>query len=152
VIHHLEFPEQALASMARAVKPGGRVLIWVYGRENNGWLIWLLNPLRNALFSRLPLRATRHLSLYPAALLWLALRLGIRPLAYFRLLAGFRFTHLRAIVFDQMLPRIANYWRREEVAALMRNAGLDDIQLNWVNQMSWAAIGTRPINAGLLKC
>jgi SAM-dependent methyltransferase len=29
VIHHLEHPERALQRMARAVKPGGRVLIWV---------------------------------------------------------------------------------------------------------------------------
>ena len=29
----------------------------------------------------------------------------------------FGFAHLRAIVFDQMLPRIANYWRRDEVEA-----------------------------------
>jgi len=30
VIHHLEYPQRALERMARAVKPGGRVLIWVY--------------------------------------------------------------------------------------------------------------------------
>ena len=46
VIHHLEFPEQALNRIVRAVKPGGRVLIWVYGRENNRWLVLVLDPLR----------------------------------------------------------------------------------------------------------
>ena len=30
VIHHLEYPQRALERMACAVKPGGRVLIWVY--------------------------------------------------------------------------------------------------------------------------
>ena len=54
VIHHLQDPGRALQRMARAVKPGGRVLIWVYGRENNGWLVSVLNPLRRMLFSRLP--------------------------------------------------------------------------------------------------
>ena len=76
VIHHLEHPERALESMARAVKPGGRVLIWVYGSENNRWLVSVLNPLRRVLFSRLPIGVTHHLSLYPAALVWLLLRLG----------------------------------------------------------------------------
>ena len=37
VIHHLEYPQRALERMARAVKPGGRVLIWVYVAENNLW-------------------------------------------------------------------------------------------------------------------
>jgi len=148
VIHHLEFPARALAAMVRAVKPGGRVAIWVYGLENNGWLIGFLNPLRRALFSRLPVAWVHHLSLYPAALLWVLLRLGLRPIAYFRLIAKFGFPHLRSIVFDQMLPRIANYWSRDEVEALMRAAGLGDIALDWVNEMSWAAIGRKPASWG----
>jgi SAM-dependent methyltransferase len=143
VLHHLEHPERALAKMARAVKPGGRVLIWVYGSENNRWLVSVLNPLREMLFSRLPIGLTHHLSFYPAVMVWLLLRLGVRPIEYFRLIAKFDFQHLRAIVFDQMLPRIAHYWPRETVARMMEEAGLDDVRLTWVNQMSWSAIGTR---------
>ena len=44
VIHHLQFPERALAAMARAAKPGGRVLIWVYGYENNEWIVRFFDP------------------------------------------------------------------------------------------------------------
>ena len=146
VIHHLERPERALERMVRAVKPGGRVLIWVYGRENNGWLVSVLDPLRRVLFSRLPIGVAHHLSLYPAALLWLLLRLGVRPIEYFRLVGKFDFAHLRSIVFDQMLPRVAHYWPRETVARMMAEAGLEDVSLTWVNQMSWSAIGTRTIS------
>ena len=56
-------------------------------------------------------------------------------------------TSSRAIVFDQMLPRIAHYWPRETVARMMVEAGLEDVRLTWVNQMSWSAIGTRPAAA-----
>jgi SAM-dependent methyltransferase len=63
---------------------------------------------------------------------------------YFRLARTFSFSHLRSIVFDQFLPRVAHYWRREEVEAMMKNAGLVDVQLAWVNQISWTAIGARP--------
>ena len=126
------------------------MLIWVYGRENNGWLVSVLDPLRRVLFSRLPIGVAHHLSLYPAALLWLLLRLGVRPIEYFRLAAKFDFAHLRSIVFDQMLPRVAHYWPRETVARMMAEAGLGDVELAWVNQMSWSAIGTRPAQeAGL---
>jgi len=61
------------------------------------------------------------------------------------LLAGFGFGHLRSIVFDQMLPRIAHYWPRAAVQELMETAGLADIRLAPVHQMSWSAIGTRPV-------
>ena len=67
VIHHLEQPQLALRQMVKAVKPGGRVLVWVYGLENNRWLVSVLDPLRKALFSRLPISAVHHLSLYPSA-------------------------------------------------------------------------------------
>lgn len=144
VIHHLEHPERALAGMVQAVKPGGRVLIWVYGLENNRWLVSFLDPLRKALFSRLPIGLVHHLSIYPTALLWLGLRLGVGRIAYFNLLRGFTFRHLRSIVFDQMLPKIANYWPRETVERLLRERGLENIETRWVNEMSWAAIGTKP--------
>jgi SAM-dependent methyltransferase len=148
VIHHLEFPEKALASMTLACKPGGKVVIWVYGLENNRWLLSFLNPLRKALFSKLPIGLVHHLSLYPAALLWLALRLGVGQIAYFKLIRGFSFRHLRSIVFDQMLPKIANYWPRETVERLLRDQGLVDVQTVWVNEMSWSAVGTKPGGVG----
>jgi hypothetical protein len=65
----------------------------------------MLDPLRRALFSRLPVSFVHHLSLYPAAALWSALRIGLRPNEYFKWLARFGFAHLRSIVFDQMMPR-----------------------------------------------
>lgn len=144
VIHHLEDPQRALQRMARAVKPGGRVLIWVYGREGNRWLLVMLDPLRRALLSRMPIALVHHLSLYPAAFLWLVLKLGLRPSEYFDLISRFRFAHLRSIAFDQMLPRIAHYWPRDRVVELMREAGLEDVRIAAVNEMSWSAIGTRP--------
>jgi SAM-dependent methyltransferase len=144
VIHHLQDPNRALKSMVTAVKPGGRVLIWVYGLENNRWIVFLLDPLRKALFSQLPIGLLHHLSLYPAALLWLLLRLGAGRIAYFNLLRRFSFSHLRSIVFDQMLPKTAHYWPRSTVEQMMQDQGLLDVRLIWVNEMSWSAIGTKP--------
>ena len=143
VIHHIEAPERALAAMVKAAKPGGKVLIWVYGRENNALIVHLLTPLRKLLFSRLPIGIVHHLSLYPSLGLWLALRLGLNSIEYFSLLRRLPFRHLRSIVFDQMLPKIANYWSRDTVEAMMRGSGLSDIKLAWVNEMSWSAIGTK---------
>ena len=145
VIHHLEFPALALDRMVAATKPGGKVLIWVYGRENNSWIIHVFDPVRKAVFSHMPVELVHHLSIYPTAALWLLLRLGIGRIAYFRLLQQLTFRHLRSIVFDQMIPKISHYWPRDTVRRLMEEAGLVDIRLAWVNEMSWSAIGIRPI-------
>jgi SAM-dependent methyltransferase len=144
VIHHLQNPEQALAGMVRAARPGGRILIWVYGLENNQWIVSFADPLRKALFSRLPVGLVHHLAIYPTAILWLLLRMGFGRISYFRLLRGFSFRHLRSIVFDQMLPKIAHYWPRATVERMMLDQGLLDVQLTWVNEISWCAIGTKP--------
>jgi hypothetical protein len=79
-----------------------------------------------------------------SALLWCALRLGIQPGPYFRLLRGFSFEHLRAIVFDHMIPRIALYYTRAEAEALVRRAGLENVEAAWVNRMSWTVRGREP--------
>jgi hypothetical protein len=57
--------------------------------------------------------------------------------------------HIRSIVFDQMLPKIAHYWPRTTVEALLRDAGLADVKLSWVNEMSWSAIGAKPAPAAI---
>ncbi len=144
VIHHLAEPEDALRQLVRAVKPGGHVLIWVYGRENLGWLTRYFDPMRRVVLSRLPLRLVYHLSLYPTVVLWLGLRMGMSHLEYYKLLRGFSIAHLRAVVFDQMIPRIAHYWPKEFVESLCRDSGLENICLVHVNDMSWSASGRKP--------
>ena len=103
-----------------------------------------LNPLRKALFSKLPIELVHHLTLYPAVVLWLGLQLGVGRIAYFKLIRQWGFRQLRSVVFDQMLPRIANYWAKSDVDRLMRESGLQQVELAWVNEMSWCAVGTKP--------
>jgi len=122
-----------------------QVLVWLYGAENNGWVIWLFNPCRRLLFSRLPLGVVHFLSIPLTAILWLALRPGISRKPYFRLIRGFSFRHLRAIVFDHMIPRIARYYTKSEAIALFARAGLTDIEARWTNKMSWTVTGRKPL-------
>jgi SAM-dependent methyltransferase len=144
VILTLEFPDKAVERMTGATKPGGVVLVWVYGRENNGWIVNIANPLRVGLFSRLPLSVVHAISLPITAGLWLALRLGVGRIEYFRQLRRLNFRHQRSIVFDHMIPKIARYYRREEAIDLLKRAGLEDVKAFWVNEMSWTVIGRKP--------
>lgn len=144
VIHHLSDPHTAVARMTQAVRPGGRVLVWLYGYENNEWVVRYWDPLRKLLFSRLPLGWVHALSHFPTSLLWLALRSGLLQLEYFRMLRRFSYGHLRHIVFDHMIPKIAHYYRREQAEQLLKAAGLEVVAVDWVNQMSWTVLGIKP--------
>jgi SAM-dependent methyltransferase len=119
VIHHLDRPEAAIARLVRATRPGGYVLIWVYGRENMGWLVRFFDPIRRIVFRRLPLPVLFHLSLYPTIVMWIALHLGGGSIKYYHLLRRLSFSNLRAIIFDQMIPRIAHYWSRGKIEYLL---------------------------------
>ena len=141
VIHHLEFPLKALKQMREAVRPGGRVLIWVYGKENMGWYIKILNPLRKLIFSKLPLPIVRLLAWLPTLVIWAMLRMKCYKLEYFKKASNFPISHLHHVIFDQMLPRIANYWSKEQVNDLMMEADLKEIKICHVNEMSWSAVG-----------
>lgn len=144
VIHHLENPELAIREMNKALKPGGTLLVWLYGFENNEWLIRFFNPVRKFFFSKMPLPLVYALSLPFAFTLWLFLKTGLGRTEYMKLIRGFSFRHLRAIVYDHMIPRIANYYTKQEAVQLLENAGLDDIRAHWVNEMSWTVLGTKP--------
>jgi SAM-dependent methyltransferase len=148
VVHHLEKPDEALAQMVRAAKPGGKVLVWLYGYENMELYVNLLDPLRKLLLSRLPLSWVWALATLATIPLYVALRLGLGRIAYFKLIRRFSFAHLRHILFDQMIPRIAKYYRQDEALSLMARAGLDGVDCAWVNQMSWCVVGTKPASQG----
>lgn len=145
VIHHLDNPELAVRQMVRSTKPGGKVLIWVYGRENLGLYVYLLNPLRTIVFSHMPLKMLHKLAWFPTVLLWLLVHSGLTRIEYLKLLKSFTLSHLHVIVFDQMLPKIAHYWRQDQVVALLEQAGLKEIQIESVNQISWSAVGSKPL-------
>lgn len=144
VIHHLDDPDRALANMYAALKPGGTMFVWLYGFENNEWIVRFFNPLRRLLFSKLPLPVVFALSAPLTALLWLLLKIGFGRTEYMRMIRGFSFRHLRAIVYDHMIPRIAIYYKEDEAVELLRNAGLVDVRATWVNEMSWTVTGRKP--------
>jgi len=144
VIHHLDDQPAGVRQMRQAVRPGGVVLVWLYGYENNEWLVRFFDPLRRFLFSKMPLSFVYAMSLPATALLWLMLRLGIGRTEYMRLIKTFSFRHLRAIVYDHMIPRIAKYYRKQEAIELLESAGLENVRAHWVNEMSWTVIGNKP--------
>ena len=76
VLHHTPDPKRCFFELVRRVRPGGRVIAWVYGRENNGWIVHGISPLREAITSRLPHKWVYQLSKLPAAMLY-ALGKGI---------------------------------------------------------------------------
>ncbi len=151
VLHHLPDPEGGFRSLVRTVRAGGLVFAWVYGRENNGLIVRVFDPLRRLVFSRLPRAVLKWVVALPlAGLLWPVVKASTRiPIpygAYFRFLAKRDFSFTHGVVFDQLVAPTTHYLRREEFEAWFERAGLIEVTITWRNQNSWRGLGRVPIS------
>ena len=155
VLHHLPNPRQGFFSLASKVVPGGHVSAWIYGAENNEWIVRLVNPVREKITSRIDQRALLHLSKIPAAGLFLATKLIYGPLNrrgstlgqylfyndYLSAIAPFGWREQHLIVFDHLVAPTAFYIPRDEFESWWRELGATDVVISWHNKNSWRGFG-----------
>jgi SAM-dependent methyltransferase len=155
VIHHLPDPRQGFLSIVRHLKPGGKVAIWVYGREGNDWIVRFVDPLRTGLTSRAPKIVTRALSFAFAVPLYLALKFVYGPVnrspsmkrlgkllfynEYLSDISRYSFAENYWNVFDHLVAPTAFYLTRGEVEEWFRAAKLEAIELSQKTKNSWRA-------------
>ncbi len=154
VLHHLPDPRRGFLSLAERLRPGGSLSAWVYGRENNGWVVHLINPVRRNLTSKLPFRVLYYLSYFPALLLYAAAMLVYRPLSgtnlgrrlfysdYVTYLSRFPMREIHNIVHDHLTAPIAHYISRPEFERWFRDAEAEGVEISWHNRNSWRGVGT----------
>lgn len=154
VLHHLPDPRAGFASLVKHVKPGGAISAWVYGLENNEWIVNFVNPLREHFTSKLPMRALYYLSYLPTLALWLPLKLIYLPLAntslkrflfyadYLSYIAKFPFREIHNIVHDHLTAPVAFYIGRPEFEDWFRDAKTERTEIHWHNSNSWRGFAT----------
>lgn len=153
VLHHLPDPRGGFNELVRHVKPGGAISAWVYGRENNGWIVHLINPLRNHFTSKLSPKTLYYLSALPSVFLFVLLKLVYAPLAdtklsrllfysdYLTYIARFPFWEVHSIVFDHLTAPTAFYISRAEFDEWFRAVEAQGVEIAWHNRNSWRGFG-----------
>lgn len=148
VLHHIPDPAPVVRAAFEALRPGGRLFVWLYGREGNRAYLAATQPLR-AVTTRLPHGAVSAL----AKLLNLALKPYVRasravplPLSRYFVEVFGRMTRDKQvlIIYDQLRPAYAKYYTRAEACALLTSAGFTGVQAHHRHGYSWAVVGTRP--------
>lgn len=149
VIHHIPEPRPVLRAAYEALKPGGRLFLWLYGKEGNELYLAVVGPLRK-LTSLVPaplLGAISHplswgLSAY--ALLCRFLPLPMRGYMR-RVITPLTMRHRRLVIFDQLHPAWAKYYTRDEAIALMEGAGFAQVRAFHRHGYSWSVLGVKPV-------
>ncbi len=159
VLHHMDVPAAGFSSIVNCLTSQGAVCVWVYGRENNWWLIHLINPVRTLITARLPAPPLKLLAFLLAVPVWAGARFVARPYMetkkklgwlpdlfyghYLSYIGRFDFNEIHHIVFDHLVAPVSNYIPGEEVAGWFAQAKLTTPIIRWHNKNSWTGFASR---------
>ncbi len=159
VLHHTPNPRGTFEAIVRLLKPEGGVSAWVYGRENNDWVINFLNPIRLKLTSRLPRGILLALSYFLAVPIWLVTKSIYGPIGkidslawlkkhlfyfdYLFYLSGVEYRTQTFIVFDVLVPTITKYTTYEDFQRWFSENKFKDLIITSRNSNSWRGFGVR---------
>ena len=147
VIHHIVDPVPTLRAAFNALRPEGRLLIWVYGYEGNELYLALVIPLR-WVTKRLPHPVLRTLSwvlLMIVEAYILLCRFLPLPLRGYLVNVFSKFTTNKKllVIFDQLNPAHAKYFKRDEIIDVVRKAGFVKVRALNRHGYSWTVMGEK---------
>jgi SAM-dependent methyltransferase/uncharacterized protein YbaR (Trm112 family) len=157
VLHHLPDPKAGFLSLAAKVKSGGHISAWVYGAENNDWIIKFVNPVRTSITSRMDPKALLQLSKVPAAIFFAATKGIYGPLNrsakgreiasrlfyndYLNAISVFDWREHHSIVLDHLIAPTAFYLTKDEFTEWWRTLDATEVKIGWHNKNSWRGFG-----------
>ncbi|MFN6314841.1 MAG: methyltransferase domain-containing protein [Planctomyces sp.] len=148
VIHHIPDAKQVMSSCFRALKPRGRVAIWLYGREGNELYLCFVLPLRRVLrccpdlmLTALSWFAVPMLRMYGWACRWMSLPMRTYFVGHISKLSS---RQVMVTVFDQLNPAYAKYYTKSEAIELLEQSGFVDVQVHHRHGYSWTVVGRKP--------
>jgi SAM-dependent methyltransferase len=153
VLHHIMQPEHVVAAVHAALKPGGKFVIWLYGREGNALYLALALPLR-LLSKHLPRQGKAflaHLLNWPLSA-YIAIcrrsRSDRLPLRRYMadILGKLDPAQRHLVIYDQLNPHYAKYYTGDQARRLMESAPFE-VDLHHRKGYSWVVIGTKPVQA-----
>ncbi len=149
VLHHTSDAKAAFLAVAKLVRPGGYLSVWLYGkagrfqdfadnplREGRGWvarhrrLAWLVVGTRQALSDALRFFTTRLPLPLTYALCWPLAAAGAAPLLKYLTFSVHPDFKVRVIEnFDWISPPFQSHHTKEELAGWFREAGFDVLKI-----------------------
>lgn len=144
VLQFLVDPHSALTAMAKSLKPGGKLFLWVYSSENNKLYLSLLQPLRCI---------TSFLSYSALDKICFVLEIGARiymhscrflPLPLYEYMNNYYskmdMKNRRLIIYDQLNPRYVKFYSKKELYNLIESCGFTHIQMHHRHKYSWSVL------------
>ena len=147
VIHHIPDDLIVCKKIYNSLKPNGKFIIWLYGKEGNELYLIIFNNLRKVT-KLLPDKLLNLISVF----LNFFLSFYIYLCKYFNLplkkyivnvIGKCSFEKRKYIIFDQLNPSYSKYYTKDEVNNLLDKAGFKKIQILHRHGYSWTAVAEK---------
>ena len=147
VIHHIPEAETVCKKVYESLKPKGKFVIWLYGKEGNELYIFIFNNLRkitkfmpDKFLNLFSIFLNFFLSIYIFFCRYLNL-----PLKNYMInvLKKCSFEKRKYIIFDQLNPSYSKYYTKQDVETLLTKSGFKKIEIFNRHQYSWTAIAEK---------
>jgi uncharacterized protein YbaR (Trm112 family)/ubiquinone/menaquinone biosynthesis C-methylase UbiE len=157
VLHHLPEPERGFASLLPLLKQGGAISAWVYGKEGNGWVRFLVTPLRVVITSLLPKRLLLPITWLLGTILYVAVFGVYQPMQkwfpsllrflpynnYLLGLVGDTHQQFVGVVFDHLHTPISFYYSGPEFERWFTRSEIAKFVVTPFNGYSWCGMGIK---------
>ena len=156
VLIHVEDAQKAYTKLSEKIRPQkGTSFIWVYAKENNAFLIFILNKIRTITL-KIPYNINWHLAYFLEALLSLIyysiyfpiekiFKLG-RKLWFGKYFIDFLYNRKRGgtrkyrynMIHDALCTPIANHFSRDELMEWIKETGYTSFNFMFFRDQSWS--------------
>lgn len=135
VVHHTADPARTARNLLKLVRPGGRLVMWVYGHEGNFWTRWLVErtkPLYRWMPRRLLWWASVALSGALVPVIYTVYRLPLTWLPYYEYFENWRelsFVRNATNVFDKLNAPTTHFIKRAEIDEWFAGTDAGDVRV-----------------------
>jgi 2-polyprenyl-3-methyl-5-hydroxy-6-metoxy-1,4-benzoquinol methylase len=150
VVHHTDNPYKTFENLKKHVKPGGKLILWVYSEEGNFMVKNIVEPVRKSLLCRMNKKMLLKLSKALTILMYIPIYslylLPLRFLPYYEYFGNFRrlsFNRNHLNVFDKLNAPQVIFINRTEIDRWFNKADFKDVQISNYKKVSWRASGVR---------
>ena len=148
VIHHIPDANKVMFESFNRLKAGGKMLIWLYGKEGNEFYLFFYNILKKITLhiSKTNLLKLSHLlNIFLMPYRFMCVLFPFLPMTkYFKVTFNpIRWKSQVMTIFDQLNPTYAKYYTYDEAYRLMKEAGFKDIKIEKIGNYSWSVIGSK---------
>ena len=147
VIHHIPDAEIVCKKIYESLKPKGKFVIWLYGKEGNELYLFIFDNLRKItrfMPDKLLNLFSIFLNLFLSVYIFFCEYLNL-PLKNYMInvLKKCSFKKRKYIIFDQLNPSYSKYYTRHDVETLLTKSGFSKFEIVNRRQYSWTAIAEK---------